>query len=372
MRLVIFGLSVSSSWGNGHATIWRGLIGALERRGHDVVFFERDTPYYAAERDLRALPSGELVLYSSLADARSIAEMYVDEADAVMVTSYCPDALEAADLCLSSRAPIRVFYDLDTPVTLERLRAGRAVDSIGEAGLSGFDLVLSFTGGAALDDLRRLLGARRTAPLYGCVDPSVHRPAAKRAEFEGDLSYLGTFAADRQAALCELFLKPARDLPQRRFVIGGSLYPSDLSFPENVRRAAHVPPGLHPAFYCSSPLTLNVTRASMAAMGYCPSGRLFEAAACGVPIVSDEWEGLDDFFSIGREILVARSAEDMKSILAMSPGELAAIGRAARERALDEHTADSRASELLDILGSLPNRIAPATDHARAGALGGA
>jgi len=346
MKLVIFGLSVSSSWGNGHATLWRALQRALARRGHEVVFFERDVPYYAAHRDLAELPGGRLHLYGSWPAVRLLAERELADADAGMVTSYCPDGIAATDLVLDSPARLRAFYDLDTPVTLERLRAGEPVSYIGPRALADFDLVLSYTGGGALAELETRLGARRVAPLYGSVDPDVHFPVAPAAEYEADVSYLGTYAEDRQTALETLFVETARRLPRRRFLIGGSQYPASFPWTPNIFFRQHVPPPEHPAFYSSSGLTLNVTRRAMASMGYCPSGRLFEAAACNVPILSDEWEGLDHFFEPGSEILVARSTDDAVAALELPRAELAAIARRARDRTLDEHTAARRAMDL--------------------------
>lgn len=347
MTLVVFGLAVSSSWGNGHATLWRGLIRALSRKGHRVVFFERDVPYYAATRDLRALPGGELVLYPDWEAVRRRAAEALAGADAGIVTSYCPDGLQATDLLLGSRAALRVFYDLDTPVTLARLAAGERPAYIGPQGLAGFDLVLSYTGGRALDLLRSRLGARRVAPLYGHVDPALHRPAPPQAAFRGDLGYIGTYAADRQSALEALFIAAARRLPGRRFVIAGAQYPQDFPWAGNIFFVKHLPPQDHAAFYSSCRATLNVTRAAMAAMGWCPSGRLFEAAACGAPVLSDGWDGLDAFFAPGREILVCRSTADTVAALERDDAELARIARAARERTLAEHTADRRADELI-------------------------
>ncbi|XYH95601.1 glycosyltransferase [Sorangium sp. So ce1128] len=353
MRIVIFGLTISSSWGNGHATLWRGVISALGRAGHRVTFFERDAPYYASHRDLFALSHGnELRLYSSFEDVLPDARRAIREADAAMVTSYCPDGGPATDVVLESRG-LKVFYDLDTPVTLDRINAGQSVGYIGPRGLVDFDCVLSYTGGEALAQLQSKLGARRVFPLYGSADPEVHRPVPPREEFRGDLSYLGTYAADRQEALSTLFLETARRLPEKRFVIGGSLYPENFPWTQNIYYMRHVAPADHPAFYCSSPLTLNVTRGAMAAMGYCPSGRLFEAAACGTPILSDSWEGLDQFFTPGREILVARTTDEAVAALSLPAGEIAAIARAARERVLAEHSAARRAEELVAILESV-------------------
>ena len=349
MNLVVFGLSVSSSWGNGHAALWRALIGALLAGGHRVTFYERDVPYYAENRDIDALPpGGTLVLYADWDAALPGMRRAVADADVAMVTSYCPDGLAATLLVQESRAPVRCFYDLDTPVTLARLDAGEAVDYIGPDGLAGFDLVLSYTGGGALDALRTRLGARVVAPLYGSVDPDLHRPAAPRAEYRALLSYLGTYAADRQAALERLFVEPARQRPGERFVIAGAQYPDGFPWTGNTYFVRHLPPPEHPAFYSSSRLTLNVTREAMARMGWCPSGRLFEAAACGVPILSDVWPGLDEFFAPGQEILVSDTTAEAMEALAMPPDALASLARRARERTLDEHTAARRARDMVD------------------------
>lgn len=346
MKLVVFGLTISSSWGNGHATLWRGLCRALVRRGHRVVFFERDVPYYAGTRDLWEISGGELVLYPDWESVRPTAERHLADADVAMVTSYCADGVAASRLVLDSAAAVRSFYDLDTPVTLDALESGKEVPYLPPEGLSGFDLVLSYTGGRALDALRERLGARRVAPLYGHVDPDVHRPAPPADGVKADLSYLGTYAADRQAALEALFLEPARKMPDRVFSLAGAQYPRDFPWAENVWFSRHLPPDRHAAFLCSSALTLNVTRRAMAEMGWCPSGRLFEASACGVPILSDAWEGLDAFFTPGEEILVGRTTEEAMEAVSLPRERLERIARAARERTLAEHTSERRAADL--------------------------
>jgi spore maturation protein CgeB len=345
MKLVVFGLTMSSSWGNGHATLWRGLCRAMVQRGHQVVFFERDVPYYAAHRDLTAMDGVRLVLYPSWESVLPIARAELDDAEVGMVTSYCPDGILASEL-LGEGTAMRVFYDLDTPVTLEAVRAGRSLPYIGPRGLRDFDLVLSFTGGRALEELESVLGARRVAPLYGHVDPDAHRPVGVAPQYRADLSYLGTYAADRQDALERLFVEPARRAAHRRFVIGGAQYPESFPWASNIFFVRHLPPAEHPAFFSSSSLTLNVTRRAMVETGFCPSGRLFEAAACGTAMLSDAWEGLDTFFTPGEEILVTRSAEDTLAALELSRAEQARIAAAARARTLEEHTAGRRALEL--------------------------
>jgi spore maturation protein CgeB len=347
MHFVIFGLSISSSWGNGHATIWRGLLKAMAAAGHSATFYERDVPYYANARDAWDCPFGvRLRLYESIEEIQAEAAAEINDADVALCTSFCPDAIAASRLILDSHAPVRAFYDLDTPVTLAALQSGRPVPYLPPEGLSGFDLVLSYTGGRALEELQSRLGARLVAPLYGAVDPDLSAPAPPRDEFRADLSYLGTYAKDRQAALEEFFVKPATERPDLRFALGGAQYPHDFPWTSNIFFVRHLPPSLHPAFFCSSRATLNVTRRAMAEYGYCPSGRLFEAAACGTPILTDWWEGLDSFFKPGTEILRVTTAADVLRALALPDEELRNIAAAARRRTLREHTAKHRVAQL--------------------------
>ena len=358
MKLVVFGLTITSSWGNGHATLWRGLCRALARRGHDITFYERDVPYYAAHRDLLALDGVDIVLYRDWHDVRHAAARAVADADVAMATSYCPDAIVATEL-IADHAALSVFYDMDSPTTLDRLQRGEPVAYIGPDRLQHVDLVLSYAGGAALPAIQRTLGARRVAALYGSVDPSLHRPMPPEPQYAATLSYLGTYADDRQPALDRLFIEPARVRPNERFVIGGAQYPDTFPWTPNIFFVRHLPPASHPAFFCSSPLTLNITRRAFAEVGYCPSGRLFEAAACGVAVVSDSWDGLEKFFTPGEEILVVRDTADALAAIDRSRDELARIGRAARERTLAEHTAEHRAVELEGILEDVlqPERV---------------
>jgi len=365
MNLAIFGLTISSSWGNGHAALWRGLVAALLRGGHRVTFFERDTEWYSKHRDLWELPEpGRLVLYSDWDSVRRLARTTLAQSDAVIVTSYCDDGPAASQLAGEAGRPLRCFYDLDTPITLARLARGEAVEYFPPGGLGQFDLVLSYVGGAVLNILRDRCGARRVAPLYGSVDPAQHRPVPSDPGYEALLSYLGTYAADRQPALERMFVRVARSRPDDKFIIGGALYPQDFPWAPNIFFVRHLPPSEHPAFYSSATLTLNVTRAEMARMGWCPSGRLFEAAACGTPIVSDSWRGIEAFFEPGREILIARSTEDVLQAVDLPRSELRAIARRARERVLSEHTADHRAQELIATLETARARSASATQAA--------
>jgi len=351
VKIVILGLTISSSWGNGHATLWRGLCKNLISSGHYVVFFERDVPYYAGARDLYELQGGRLELFSSWNDIEAQARADIRDADAAIVTSYCPDGLKATELILEQDRALRVFYDLDTPVTLARLRAGEALSYIGPSGLSDFDLVLSFTGGPrTFDEFQTRLGARNVEPLYGHVDPDIHRPVPPEPHYRSHLSYLGTYSHDRQRALEALLVEPARSRPDLRFLIGGAQYPPDFPWSPNIYFVRHLPPSEHAAFFASSRLTLNITRQAMAEMGWCPSGRLFEAAACGAPILSDCWDGIDDFFERGTEIILAQDRQDALAALALTDDELQRIAKRARERTLDQHSSARRASELIRLL----------------------
>lgn len=351
MHITIFGLTISSSWGNGHATLWRGLCRALVRRGHRITFFEKDVPYYRQHRDLERLDGVDLVLYPEWAEIADLARRKCAESDVAMVTSYCADGAAACALVLDSAARLKTFYDLDTPVTLEHLALGDRVPYLPEGGLAGFDLVLSYTGGSALTELRTRLGAKRVAPLYGSVDPEVHTPVPVNTHYASDLSYLGTYAADRQEKLERLFLAPARALENRRFTMAGSCYPADFPWTENLFYFRHLPPSEHAPFFASSRLTLNLTRGAMAKYGFCPSGRLFEAAASGVPLLTDDWDGLDLFFGPG-EVRRVANTEDVIAAVQLSDEELRRQARAARERVLSAHTADHRAVELEELLES--------------------
>ncbi|MDB5037690.1 MAG: hypothetical protein JWQ35_1218 [Bacteriovoracaceae bacterium] len=345
MKIVIFGLTISSSWGNGHATLWRGLCRSLIKRGHKITFFEKDVPYYALHRDLKELPGCIMSFYSDWNAIRQFAKLELEEADVAIVTSFCPDGISATEIVCESNVRVKTFYDMDTPITLQSLQAGR-LNYIGPRGLNDFDLVLSYTGGSVLEELKEKLGARTVFPLYGCVDPDVHRPVSSHHDYVSDLSYLGTYADDRQNKLSQFFIESARKLPERKFLIGGALYPTAFPWLKNIHFAKHVSPTDHSSFYSSSRVSLNITRSAMAERGYCPSGRLFEAAACGSPILSDRWKGIEQFFSPKDEIIITDSTEEALAAIEMSDSELNAISKAARNRCLEEHTADKRVLEL--------------------------
>ncbi|MFL5897098.1 MAG: glycosyltransferase [Solirubrobacterales bacterium] len=344
MKIAFLGLSITSSWGNGHATNYRALVRELTARGHEVLFLERDVPWYASQRDLPEPPWGRTELYGSLEELEGHGDE-VAAADLVVIGSYVPEGVAAAEWVLERAGGAVAFYDIDTPVTLGKLRRGDqeylSPDLVGR-----FDLYLSFTGGPTLEVLEGEFGARRAIAFHCLVDPEAYRPL--QAAPRWDLGYLGTYSEDRQPVLERLLIEPARRSPGAEFALAGPQYPEGIEWPQNVERIEHVPPGDHPAFYASQRFTLNVTRAAMREAGWSPSVRLFEAAACGVPVISDRWDGLEEIFTPGEEILVADSAEDVVRHLA-GTGEdrRLALGERARARVLAEHTA-ARRCELLE------------------------
>ena len=346
MKVVIFGLSITSAWGNGHATTFRSLVRALHARGHKVIFFERDMDWYASNRDLPDPPFCEMRLFQKWDAVLPQARKEINDCDVAMVGSYFPDGIRAIDEVLNSPAPVKAFYDIDTPVTLAQLRNSGETDYLRGSQISGFNLYFSFTGGPMLRELESRFGAQRAVPLYCSVDEQEYRTWPVHKRYQSDMSYMGTYAPDRQPKIEELFCQPARRLPRQRFLLAGPQYPRQLRWPANVRRIRHLNPRWHAPFYSSSRLTLNVTRRAMVQAGYSPSVRLFEAAACGATLVSDNWPGLDSFFVPGKEILVPSGSADVIAYLAATEEtELRRIGLRAQERVLAEHTAQRRAEQ---------------------------
>jgi len=342
MKLVFLGLSLSSSWGNGHATTYRALLGALSKE-HDSLFLERDQPWYAENRDMPDPAFCRLAFYKDLADLERF-RGEIESADAVIIGSYVTQGAAAIGLVKGWVRGAFCFYDIDTPVTLRKLQAGEA-DYISPETIPLFDLYLSFAGGPTLERLRVVFGARAVAPLYCSVDEMRYHPMPIPQRW--DLGYLGTYSPDRQPALERLLLDPARRSPDKRFVVAGPQYPADLVWPDNVERIEHLPPDAHAGFYNAQRWTLNITRADMAAAGFSPSVRLFEASACGTPIISDPWPGLSTIFRPQQEIIIADSSEAVTAALSMPDDERSRLGRAARARCLASHTATHRAAELV-------------------------
>lgn len=359
MIITVFGLSVTSCWGNGHATFWRAICAALARDGHRVTFFERDQPFYRSHRDLDELPGHDLRLYGDWADVAAEANDAVASADAALVTSYCPDAQAAADLVRQASGGVRVFYDMDTPVTLDRLERGEPVEYLPEGGLADFDLVLSYAGGPALAALERRLGARRARPLYGCVDADQYLSLPAHATPSAAVTYLGTWAADRAEPFDALLIDAARRRPDLPFLVGGPNYPGAEHWPANVSYHPHVPQPEHRRFYGSGRFTLNLTRGPMRRWGHCPSARLFEAAALGVPVMTDDWPGIHDFFEPHRDVALVGSSDDVLAWADCGEDERRSMARRARERVLDTCTASVRAGQLLAALGEAASPPAP-------------
>ena len=304
-------------------------------------------PYYARHRDFGELPFCDLVLYPDWDSVRHEALGQAAASDVVIVASYCPEGQRISEEVLGLARPLKAFYDLDTPVTLARFASDGQTDYLHPQQVRQFDLVLSFTGGRALSRLEGEFGARLARPLYGCVDAEEYRRVPAVPELSCDLSYMGTYAPDRQEKLDNLFLEPSRRLPGKKFLLAGTLYPYGWQWPDNVLRLDHVAPSDHPALYSSSRATLNITRKEMADSGYCPSGRFFEAAACGCPILTDTWEGLDTFFGVDEAIRVD-SADTIIRALEMDSDELGKFAMRARQRTLEEHSGEHRARQLIE------------------------
>ncbi|MEA2489710.1 MAG: hypothetical protein QOH21_1502 [Acidobacteriota bacterium] len=344
MNIVILGLSITSSWGNGHATTYRGLVRELAANGHNVLFLERDVPWYAENRDLPDPPYCTTRLYRGLAQLRQRYSRHVRDADLVILGSYVPDGVAVGEWVTETAEGVTAFYDIDTPVTLAKLAKGD-FEYLSPHLIPQFDLYLSFTGGPTLRKIEKKYGAPRARALYCSFDPEQYYPRAARIRW--DLGYLGTYSDDRQATVERLINDPARRWPEGRFIVAGPQYPDDLQWPHNVKRVHHLPPREHRRFYNAQRFTLNVTRAEMIRAGWSPSVRLFEAAACGIPIISDWWDGLDSLFEPGKEILIARTSRDVLRFLHdIDDADRRTLGLRARERALAGHTAAHRAREL--------------------------
>lgn len=345
MKIVFFGLSITSSWGNGHATTYRALIQALHARGHDVVFFEENTEWYESNRDLPHPEFCRVVILNGWRNARSTIDRELQDCDVAVLGSYFPDGVAVLDHILNSHAPVRAFYDIDTPITLSELRRAGETPYLRANQICELDVYFSFTGGPVLRELEEKFGARLARPLYCSFDPTQYRRNPGK-RYACELSYMGTYAPDRQPKIEELLIKPAQRMPDRSFIVAGPQYPKAIRWPKNVRRVQHLNPRWHPQLYSSSRFTLNVTRREMVHSGYSPSVRLFEAAACGATIISDYWPGLEEFFVPSKEILLAAKTEEAERYLsAMSESEIREIGNAAQARVLGRHTSEQRSRE---------------------------
>ena len=342
MKLVVLGLSLSSSWGNGHATTFRALLREFAARGHEILFLERDVPWYAEHCDLPAPDFCRLEFYQDLTDLNARFDAELRACDWAIVGSYVPEGIAIGQWVIA-RAPNTAFYDIDTPVTLAKLARGEC-DYLAPDLIKSYDLYLSFSGGPTLDKLENI-GSPRARPLYCSVDAALYFP--EDSAITTDLNYLGTYSDDRQPTLQQLLIEPARALPHYQFCVAGPQYPPEIEWPRNVQRIEHLAPARHRAFYNATSWTLNVTRADMIAAGHSPSVRLFEAAACGTPIISDYWRGLNEFFAFDSEICVAHSSAEARAILCETDDKTRRqIGAMARRKVLKHHTAAQRAAQL--------------------------
>lgn len=349
LHIVILGLSITSSWGNGHATTFRGLVREMNRLGHRITFIERDVPWYACHRDLPEPPFCSTCLYENLPDLTRRFENVVREADAVIVGSYVPEGAAVGEWALATARGVVAFYDIDTPVTLAKLKRGE-IEYLTPELIARYHLYFSFAGGRALRVLEDEFRSPCARPLYCSVDPELYHPDPDAIR-KWDFGYMGTYSADRQPPLNNLLLEPARQWKGGRFVVAGPQYPATIDWPANCQRIEHLPPAEHRAFYNSQRFTLNVTRADMIEMGHSPSVRLFEAAACGTPVISDWWDGLDQLFVPGEEILISGSTEEsLRYLRELSHQDARQIGERARQKVLTTHTARHRAEELLAYL----------------------
>jgi len=345
LKIVVIGLSITSAWGNGHATTYRGLLRELRKQGHQILFLERDLEWYASNRDLPNPSFCKTVIYNSIEELEDFNVNEIAEADLVIIGSYVPQGVQVARWVLSIAKGKVAFYDIDTPVTLAKLKRGDNEYLTPEL-IHEFDLYLSFTGGPTLVTLEKVYGSPVARALYCSVDPEKYFYEETPVEY--DMGYLGTYSDDRQPALEELMLKPARLQPEKTFIVAGPMYPESIQWPYNIKRVYHLNPDQHRSFYNSQKYTLNVTRSDMIEAGYSPSVRLFEAAACRTPIISDFWEGLDSIFKIGEEILVAGSSRDtIKFLSEIKEHQRIEIGRKAMLKVLAEHTATHRAQQLI-------------------------
>ncbi len=345
MNIVIIGLSLSSSWGNGHATTYRSLIKGLYQEGHTVIFLEEDVSWYAGYRDLTSPSYCRLHLYNDPTELKVDYADTIKHADLVIVGSYVQSGIKVGEWVLNQAEGITAFYDIDTPVTLTKLDDGDC-EYITPKQIPAYDLYLSFSGGKALIQLTEKYKAPSAKPLFCSVDPDHYYPEPQPTEWQ--LGYLGTYSQDRQSDLEKLLINTAKQNPESSFVVAGPKYPPEIYWEENIERIDHLPPDRHREFYNRQRFTLNLTRSAMVTAGLSPSVRLFEAGACATPIISDDWEGLDTLFEPDREILIAESTEDVCRIINdLSEAERIRIGSRARDRVLNEHTSQKRARQLI-------------------------
>jgi len=344
IRIAFYGSSLLSSYWNGAATYYRGLLSALAPFGYDITFFEPDVFDRQAHRDIDPPPWARVHVYAATPEAARAALAEAAAADVVIKASgvgvFDAELLNGA---LATAAPhaLRVFWDVDAPATLAELRAGAAPDL--HRALPHLDLVLTYGGGEPVVQAYTALGAKYCIPIYNALDPSTHYPVAADPDFAADLAFLANRMPDREARAEAYFFAPARALPERRFLLGGSGW-DGKPHSSNVHLLGHLGSERHNAFNASALAVLNVARNSMAQIGFSPATRVFEAAGAGACLVTDAWDGIELFLNPGDEILVARDGADVvEHLRALTPAMARRIGERARQRILGEHTYDRRA-----------------------------
>jgi spore maturation protein CgeB len=352
--VAFFGSSLLSSYWNGAATYYRGIIRALHARGWSVTFYEPDAYDRQAHVDLAPPPWARVVVYDP-AREQDVLDLVADaaqRADIVVKASGVgvhDEAIEAALPQLCPQGRLCLFWDVDAPATLERMQ--QDPDDHFRLALPRYDLVLTYGGGAPVVDAYTALGARGCVPVYNALDPLTHHPVAPEPRFAADLAFLGNRLPDREARVDEFFVRAAAALPRRRFLLGGNGW-HDRELPPNVHRLGHVSTNDHNALNCSATAVLNINRASMARFGHSPATRVFEAAGAGACLITDAFEGIDAFLEPDREVLVATSGDDVADHVArLTPERAHRIGAAARARVLSAHTYDHRADLVEQTLG---------------------
>ncbi|MCL2689009.1 MAG: glycosyltransferase [Chitinispirillia bacterium] len=343
--IVVIGLTISSSWGNCHASAYRGLLSELVKSGYKVLFLERENREFFARRDLEKHACFKTEFYTSLKELKKKYSAAVEHAQLVIMGSSVIEGAAAGEWVCSIAKGIAAFYDMDTPLTIKNLDV-KCYEYLSAHLIPRFDLYLSFAGGMALDLLENAYGSPMARPLYCSVDFSKYYPDEKDSRLY-DLGYMGTYSECRKEPLETLMLEAAKKWTEGRFAVAGASYPDEISWPSNIKKMDHLFASHHRDFYCSQRFTLNITKAENAEAGYAPSIRLFEAAACGVPIISDYWEGLSNFFIFGEEILLSSSSRNTHKYLTEIPEQKRReIGDAARKRVLTEHSPAHRVREL--------------------------
>lgn len=351
MKIAFYGSSLLSSYWNGAATYYRGLLRDLAGRGHDITFYEPDAFDRQQHRDMDPPDWARVVVYPATDDAVQAVLAEARRADVVVKASgvgVFDDVLLAGILANAAPHAIRIFWDVDAAATLDEVRA--APDHPLRAALADLDLVFTYGGGDPVVSAYQALGARRCVPIYNALDPTTHHPVAPDPRFTADLAFLGNRLPDREARVEEFFLKAAALRGDARFLIGGNGWETK-AMPQNVRHLGHVYTREHNAFNCTPLAVLNVARDSMAHIGFSPATRVFEAAGAAACLITDQWEGIELFLTPDAEVLVARDGQDVaEHLAALTPERARAIGRAALARVTADHTYARRGAEVDAIL----------------------